>query len=105
MLALGYCLVQQVAAKHTLDVALAVADNHQTGDSFTAVFGDFGILEVLYCGSRVLKPLLGCWANVASFAAADKEGFACLGVDDLLKFSILTDDELFQGHAVGVGKL
>lgn len=100
MLALGYCLVQQVAAKHTLDIGLAVADNHQAGDGFLTRLGDHSKLEVLYCGSRVFEFLLGCWADVASFAAADKEGFACLGIDDLLEFSILADDELLERHSL-----
>lgn len=101
MLALGYCLVQQVAAKHALDIGLAVADNHQAGDGFLTRFSNHSKLEVLYCGSRVFELLLGCWADVASFAAADKEGFACPGVDDLLEFSILADDELLEAHSVG----
>ena len=97
--------MEQVGTKGTLDVGLAVAYHHQAGDGFLTRFCNHSKLEVLYTSSRVFEFLLGCWADVASFAAADKESLACLGVDDLLKFSILADDELLEAHSVGDTKL
>ena len=89
---LGCCLVQQVFAKAALDILATVAYYHEAGDSSTAINADLSILEVVE--GACLHCCLGCWADIAFLAAADKEDFACVGVLDELKACILADYKL-----------
>lgn len=93
--------VEQLCAKFAHDIGLTIAHNHKAGHSLIAIDADFSILEVIQCGIGVSQFLLCSRADVASLTAAGEEELACLGVADLLEFSILTDDELFQAHCIG----
>jgi len=104
MLALGYCLVQQVGTK-AVDSRSLIADNHQAGHpGGTIVIGDFGILE----GINVLAFIecsQGIGADVASGVAAGEEGFTCVGVHSVVDGAVLADDQLFCRHCIAADEV
>jgi len=97
------CLLpQQVCAESALNVGIAAAGYHQAGHWSIAVDADLSILEVINVLTSIeCFKCLG--ADVALLGAADKEVFAGVGVENLLEFCVLADDELTKGHCVGAG--
>ena len=85
--AAGTSLVQQASTKGLTHVVVALAYDHQAGNSLTIINADFSILEVV--DSAIMHLCQSIGTDIAFLASADKEDFACVGVLDELQLCVL----------------
>ena len=81
------CLVQEVGAKLSPDILLAVANYHEAWHCWLAINAALSILQLLKA-ARV-HDLLDSWRDIACLAAASEEHVAILGVGDKLQRRVL----------------